>query len=239
MKLLGGLDYTYAVRGDGQLVTGFVDPALQRGALDALLLSIHANTLTLPEHILRIIPPRTYGSSRHRETFDIRTGVTLDPLAMAEMAADMVVSLILHPARAARLIEYHARDDALPSLDEVIAALIDPTWKEKAPPGLFGEVHRTVSEVVLTNLMHLASSDAASPLVRASADRQLEQLAIYLGATLRRAESATAAQFTEAINRIRRFREDPTAFSFPVAPDLPPGSPIGVQWDEFCATNMP
>ena len=236
VKLLGGLNYTYALRGDGQPVPEIVRAGDQRRALDALLRSVHPDTLTLPEHILRLIPPRAYGSTRHRETFDIRTGLTLDPLAMAEMASDMVAGLILHPARAARLIEHHARDAAQPSLDETIDALIDATWKTTPGGGLAGEVHRTVNDVILTNLMRLAASEAASPLVRAAADQRLKQLAIYLGSELRRATGSTAAQFSDAVNRIHRFREDPADFNFPVRPNAPPGSPIG--WalrDDYCS----
>ncbi len=236
VKLLGGLNYTYALRGDGQLVTEIVRAGDQRRALDALLRSILPDTLTLPEHILRIIPPRVYGSTRHRETFDIRTGLTLDPLAMAEMASDIVVGLVLHPARAARLIEHHARDEEQPSLDEVIGTLIDATWKTAPGADLAGEVHRTVNDVVLTNLMRLAADNRASPLVRAAADHRLGRLAVYLGSELRRATGGTAAQFADAVNRIHRFRENPADFDFPVRPNTPPGSPIGAM-DDFCSVG--
>ncbi|NIR59193.1 MAG: peptidase, partial [Gammaproteobacteria bacterium] len=109
VKLLGGVHYTYAVRGDGQPRSAPVDPERQADALEALLEAMAPRTLTLPERILRLIPPRAYGMDRHRETFDIRTAVTLDPVTIAEAAADHVVELMLHPARATRLVEQHAR----------------------------------------------------------------------------------------------------------------------------------
>ena len=236
VKLLGGLHYSYAVRGDGQLTTDFVDPDRQGRALDALLLSIHPDALTLSEHILLLIPPRAFGSRRHRETFDLRTGPALDPLAMAEMAADLVVSLMLHPARAARLVEHHARDEALPGLDGVIDGLVEATWKTDAFAGLHGEVQRTVNDVVLHHLMRLAADEGAGPLVRAITDRRLEELAVYAASELRRATGHTAAQLNDAVNRIRRFRDNPADFSFPEPPEAPPGSPIGA-WDDFCSVG--
>jgi Met-zincin/Domain of unknown function (DUF5117) len=238
IKLIGGLDYAYATRGDGQVPTAFVAADLQQRALRALLRSIDDETLTVPEHILRIVPPRALESERHRELFDVRTGPTLDALGMAETAADLVVSLLLNPARAARLVEYHARDETQPSLDEVIETLLDATWKAPPPPGLSGQVHRTVNDVVLANLLALAASDEDSPLVRAIAENQVAELETYLRSQLRRASGASAAQQADALSRIARFNEHPDAFELPSRPVAPPGSPIGSD-EEFCSIGMP
>jgi hypothetical protein len=102
-KVLGGLSYTYALRGDGQKPTERVPAAAQRRALEALLATIRPEALALSENLLQTIPPRPLGYWRHRETFQSRTGVTFDPLSVAEIAANHTVSLILHPERAARL----------------------------------------------------------------------------------------------------------------------------------------
>ena len=47
-KVLGGLYYTYSLRGDGQKVTAAIPAAEQRRALDAVLSTIRADALTLP-----------------------------------------------------------------------------------------------------------------------------------------------------------------------------------------------
>jgi hypothetical protein len=69
---------------------------------------------------------------RNREVFKIRTGLGIDPLAMAETAADLVVQLLLNRERAARLVEHHARDSEQPSLmlDGVLicASNAELTW---------------------------------------------------------------------------------------------------------------
>ncbi len=71
-KEIGGLDYRYALRGDGELVTNIVDPANQQKALDAVLKTLAPETLTLPESLLRILPPRAFGypepSNRSEDT---------------------------------------------------------------------------------------------------------------------------------------------------------------------------
>ncbi len=230
VKLLGGVHYTYAVRGDGQPRSAPVDPERQADALEALLEAMAPRTLTLPERILRLIPPRAYGMDRHRETFDIRTAVTLDPVTIAEAAADHVVELMLHPARATRLVEQHARAADLPGLQDVLQRLVYETWKREAGEGLMGQIHRSINDVVLRRLMRLAQDETASPMARAHATEVIRDLEIYLlnaKPGFRPMSADTEAQFRDAANRIDRFQERPESFTFPERPELPPGSPIG------------
>ena len=239
-KLIGGLHYTYAVRGDGQVATKLVDPEVQREALGALLAVLDADTLTLPESIIKSIPPRAHGFARHREVFDIRSGLTLDPVTMAEAAADQAVSLILHPERAARLIEHHARRKVQPSLAEVIDTLVRQTWQATQGMNLHGEVHRAVNHVVLARLMALAADENAPAQVRAVATKSLSKLALWLRggeAKSRKRRAEIAAHFDYALGQLGRFKEDPAAFAIPPLRDLPPGSPIGAGWEDLCVAN--
>ncbi|MFM8348116.1 MAG: zinc-dependent metalloprotease, partial [Bacteroidota bacterium] len=75
-KVVGGLNYRYALRGDGQPVTELLSPAVQQKALDALLKSASVDALRLPESLLKQIPPRPIGYDRHRELFKGRTDLT-------------------------------------------------------------------------------------------------------------------------------------------------------------------
>ncbi len=133
-KVLGGNEYTYAVRGDGQPITKIVAAAEQRRALKSLLATIDPSAITLPDRILNLIPPRPPGYPRTTETFASNTGVTFDPLAAAEAAADLTLSLILNPQRAARLEQYHAQNHDNPGLQEVIDTLLEATWRRKTWP---------------------------------------------------------------------------------------------------------
>src|ERR1700678_111223 len=63
-KEIGGLDYRYALRGDGQEVTAIVSPADQRKALSAVLRTLAPEMLTLPEPLLRLLPPVAPGYPR-------------------------------------------------------------------------------------------------------------------------------------------------------------------------------
>ncbi len=228
-KLLGGLNYTYAVRGDGQKITEMVPPQVQRKALDALLATLTSEALALPESVLKIIPPRAYGLSRGREIFNIRTGLTFDPLSAAETAANITVSFMLHPARAARLVEYHARNNKYPGFIEVVDKLISSVWKAPAGTDYHAEIRRVVDSVVLRQMMILAADENAANQVRAIASLKLQQLATRLSLQLEKTkDESRLAHFAYALEQIRRFQEDPEEMNLskPVSP--PAGSPIGM-----------
>src|SRR5271154_2276195 len=70
-KLVGGMDYTFALRGDGEVPTQIVAPAEQRRALAAVLATLKPEVLAIPEPLLRMIPPRPPEYPRDREDFKI------------------------------------------------------------------------------------------------------------------------------------------------------------------------
>ena len=170
-KSVGGLFYTYALRGDGQKVTEVVNGKEQARGLDALLKTISSDALTLPERILRLIPPKASGF-RPREPFHGRTGLTFDALAPAEAAANHTVSFILDPQRAARLVEQHARLASVAGLDSVIDRLIGATWRAPRAAGLAAEVQNVVEDVVVYYMMSLAKNESVPAQVRAIASRK-------------------------------------------------------------------
>jgi hypothetical protein len=110
VKLIGGVDYTYNLRGDHQSGPRIVDSSIQNDALQALLHTIDPEVLALPEHLLELIPPQPARIPQTREHFQGYTAPLLDPASMAEVAADHTMSLIFNPNRSARLVLQHARD---------------------------------------------------------------------------------------------------------------------------------
>jgi hypothetical protein len=227
-KVVGGLNYTYAMRGDGQIPTSFVPIADQKEALEAVLNTISPKTLALREDLIKIIPPRPIGYYRSRETVKIRTGLTFDPIASAEAAADMSVSLLLRPERATRLVEYHARDASQPSLDYVLNQLMLSTWKSKPLNGYEGEVRHVVNAVTLKNLMYLVSDNEASEQARAVAYAHLTGLRSWAKkqvSVTKDVNEKASLQF--AVFQIDQFEANPEGFKRlePLSP--PDGSPIG------------
>jgi hypothetical protein len=230
VKVLGGLDYTYALRGDGQKVTEIVPAAEQRRALTVLMETLDPQTLEIPERILKLIPPPAHGFERGRENFHGRTGLTFDPLSAVDAAADLTAGLMLHPERATRLVEYHARDPKNPGLDEVIDKLIGGTWKStRATPDL-AEVGRTIDDAVLYRLLSLAANEAASEQARAIAFAKLDDLRKWAGAN-KTADPLQQAHFRFAASQIEYFLKNPKEIPVTKPADAPDGSPIGEDWE--------
>jgi len=222
-KVLGGVEYRYALRGDGQLITKVVAGDEQRRALSALLKTLDPGVLTLPDRILNLIPPRAYGYPRHRETFGARTGLVFDPMAAVESAAGLTLHQILHPERAARLVQQQARDPKLPGLDTVIDEVLATTWKKPRATGLAAETQRVVDYVTLYHLMSLANSTAHQ--VRAVSEAKLQSLRGWL-ASAPSTNPQQLAHLRHAATQIERFLKDPNQIPIPKPMEAPPGPPI-------------
>jgi hypothetical protein len=226
VKEIGGLDYRYALRGDGQEGTAIVAAADQRKALTAVLRTLAPSTLTLPESLLRLLPPVAPGYPRTRESFPAFTGLAFDPVASAQSAAELTLTLLFNPQRAARLVEYHARDAANPGLDEVLRSVLKATWQAPRESGLAAETQSAVESASLESLLGLAASTETSPEARAIARFEVSGLKTELASAsaLPRERQAHRAA---ALARIAEFERDPAKF-VPVSPVVaPPGMPIG------------
>jgi len=233
-KLVGGMDYTFALRGDGETPTKIVAPAEQRRALAAVLATLKAEALVLPEPLLKMIPPRPPLYERGREHFKIRTSPAFDALAPAEAAAQHTLEFLFNPERAARLVEFHARNSENPGLEEVLEDVVNATWRAPREGALVGEIARIVDDVALHDLISLAANENASELVRAMATHKLAELALWISHESESArDSEQIAHLALAGRQIQLFLQDPKRF-VPPAPNLPPdGPPIGADddWD--------
>ena len=227
-KLVGGMDYTFALRGDGQVPTQIVAPAEQRRALAAVLATLKPEVLALPEPLLKMIPPRPPEYPRGREHFKIHTSPAFDALAPAESAAQHVLQFLFNPDRASRLVEFHARDSANPGLDQVLDAVIDATWKSPHPTGYNGEIANVVDDVVLYDLMSLAANDHATDEVRAVASFELHEIKEWLNLPIQgKPAISDQAHIFFATNQIEQFEKDPKRLDLTPPVEPPDGPPIG------------
>jgi len=229
-KVIGGQDYTFSLKGKGDRSPQIVSPGEQRRALAAVLETITPEALAVPEPLLRLIPPRPAGYPRTREDFRIRTQPVFDALAPAEAAADHVSGFLLNQERAARLVQFHARDARNPGLAEVIDRILAATWKAPAAKGYAGEIQHTVNTIVLADMMSLAANERALNQVRAIASWKLDQLKRWILAQSRvtRDENRRAFLFY-SLDQIKRFQDDPKKMNL-TPPQAPPdGQPIGME----------
>ncbi len=221
---LGGADYSFALRGDGQVPIEIVPGDRQRAALAAMLRTLEPEFLAIPERILELIPPRAFGMAGG-ELFEKATSPTFDPIGAASGAAELTVRFILQAERMARLVEHRARSDSYPGLAEVVDRTLAVTWY--APPAsspYLQEIGAAVQRVVLDRLMSEAGSAENTPQVRAILSAKTAELGEWL---YERREALTPHQqlALEDIHRWQARTEGLTPATEP--PGLPPGSPIG------------
>ena len=120
---LGGQYYGYALRGDGEPPRRPVPAAEQKAALEALAATLTSSELVVPSRVLDALAPRPSGYEMHRELFPRYTGLPFDPVTPGLTAADVTLTAVLDPARAARLVSQAAYDATLPSFGDVLDRL--------------------------------------------------------------------------------------------------------------------
>jgi hypothetical protein len=223
-SVVGGLHYTYALRGGNTEPVRFASAAEQSKALDAILATITPSALALPRPLLKIIPPRPSGWGQTRELFPRYTGQMFDAITPAVSAADMTLGFLLNETRAARLVEQSALDRTLPGLHGVIGKVLAATFGPAPADPYEGEIARAVQRVVVERLMTLAEGADMSQ-VRAIITAQLKARAAMMPAT---GTSPAASHAALLASDIKRFLDRPAAAATRTAiPAPPPGAPIG------------
>lgn len=222
--VVGGLHYTYALRGGNTEPVRFASAAEQRKALDAVLATITPSALALPRPLLKMIPPRPSGWGQTRELFPRYTGQMFDAITPAVSAADMTIGFLLNETRAARLVEQNALDRTLPGLHGVIGRLLAATFGPAPADAYEAEIGRAVQRVVIERLMSLAEGADMSQ-VRAIVTAQLKARAAMMPST---GTTPAASHGALLASDIKRFLDRPAAPATRTAiPAPPPGAPIG------------
>jgi len=223
-KVIGGLDYSYAVKGDNQIPVQTASVEDQKNALNVYLKTLNAEFLAIPKDILKLFPPRAYGYERGRETFKSQTGVAFDALGAAGTASDLSLQYLLHPERSARLIQQKSLDNSQLSLEEVLDELLSATIKKTFKDPYLQEVQNTINYNVLQHLLNLTVNKHSIPQVKAVANYKIASLESWLKTNL----TNNKIFRTQLIMEIEQFREKPELFKPLVqAPKIPDGSPIG------------
>ena len=235
-KTIGGMIYSNAVRGDGQIATRPIGGAHQREALSALLAALQPAELAIPDTVLALLGPRPSGysgpvnnsNSPVGELFRGRTDPAFDELSAARTLAQMIVDGILQRERAARLVAFASRGANMLTLAETIDSLVARTWdaKDAASPKPVA-LRRVTQRAVADRLLLLAADADALPEVRAVAEYEIGRLRSVafrkaaLGDTMNRAHWASiAGDFTRWIERRELPKPTPALLA-------PPGDPFG------------
>ncbi|MEL6255627.1 MAG: zinc-dependent metalloprotease [Bacteroidota bacterium] len=228
-KVLGGVFYSYAVRGGDQVPVRMISAATQKAAFNSLINTLKPENLEIPENILQMIPPRPVGYPRGREHFKIKTGFTLDPLAAAEAASNHTLAFMLDAQRANRLVEFAARDQSYPGYDEIIDDLISSLWKMETKSSYHEEILRLVQSRSLQHMMVLGRQENATPQVRAIINYKLNELADWLDNRMDNVSNGgQRAHYYMSMQLIEAYLDDPEEWEALPVIAMPDGSPIGM-----------
>ncbi|NRB82959.1 MAG: zinc-dependent metalloprotease [Winogradskyella sp.] len=217
-KVIGGLDYNYATKGDEQAITKPVAVALQRETLEVILKTLEPETLAIPKDKLGLFPPRAFGYGRSRESFKGQTGVTFDPLSAANTASDMTLKYLLHPQRANRLVLQKSLDDGQLSLDDVVSVLTQ-NFSTMNDDAYLQEIQHLVNVNILKYLMNLAINTESYFHTKAIANKRLLELSQKFVS-----KDAMSIQYGMMI---KAYFKHPEQFQIEMSPKIPDGSPIG------------
>ena len=228
-KLVGGMNYSYALKGDGQITTLPLAKNEQMDALKALASCMEPQFLTIPENIVKLIPPRPAGFDYTRELFKRRTGLNFDPLAAAETAADLPLSFLFNANRLNRMVQLQASNNGL-GIDEMINLLIDKTWKSARLKGMEGLIQKQNEQLLLTYLLSASINENASFASKAQLLKALDTLKNYASEQLKLSKDENEkAYFLLSLDRMKNpEKAKPTLHQV-----APPGAPIGCMMDEI------
>ena len=235
-KAIGGMEYSNAVRGDGQQATRPVSYREQADALRLMLGALEPAELAIPDTVITLMAPGAASVTPTVELFQSRTRPAFDELGAAQTLSQMVVDMILQRDRAARLVEFATRGAGLHlTLGATIDSLVAVTWDAPTPRSAkLAALQRVTQRVVADKLLMLAADSEAAPQVRAMAEFKVTELRNRARSKQTAASSdEERAHWLAIYNDFGRWVEKRELPAFTRSLVAPPGDPFGMDPWEF------
>ena len=224
-KVIGGLDYTYAIKDDGNTIVKRIPGKIERKALASVIKTLSVEELAIPKKILNLFPPRAFNYGRTRESFKSKTGVAFDPFGAVETASSMTLGLLFHPERVTRLVQHKSLDSSQLGLVEVLDEVIVNSFQKSNKDPYYQELQNIVNYQVLNHLFHLSSNKNMYWQVNAIVNDKIDKISSLLSNS--KATGIQKIYQKDMIKMISNFKKNPTKFKKPITPKIPDGSPIG------------
>ena len=237
-KSIGGVDFSYPVKGDGHETAKPVDGARQRRAIAALADLLDPRRYDLPDDLLDLLTAQQSGEPDKQFTSEIfrsQTGPLFDLGTAADVAADMAIGNLLHPTRLNRVAELNRRDSSLPGVREILDQMLAKFSKAASGAQRLEQIERRLQIRVAVQMATSARDKRIGPLAAAALDGAIKQWA----SRLRSDPSAHAAYLADLLTdhsdagakRLAQLAREPDG--------TPPGMPIGAEACWFCDLLTP
>jgi hypothetical protein len=239
-KSVGGVDFTYGVRGDDLRPAERVGAARQRQALAALLATVDPAVLDLPDGLLDQLSAGFDGAADKAyevEQFGKPRTPVFDLGAAADAAADITFGDLLEPSRLERVAQQGARDPGQLGLPELLDRTMSAAFPSSAGDPRHAMLRRRVQLRLVVQLAAVLQDRRTSPAVAAQVRAALDGLGRRLEVRTS-VDPADAAQARYLSGLLLNRSQDGLAAlgqadkARDVAP--PPGMPIGGDGGEDC-----
>ena len=224
-KVIGGLEYTYAIKGDGNTIVKRINGKDERKALSSVLNTLDVEEIAIPRNLLNLFPPRAMGYGRSRESFKSKTGVAFDPYGAVETASNTTLYFLLHPQRVTRLVQHKSLDKSQLGLIEVLDKIIENTIQKSHKDTYHQELQNVVNIQVLNQLFQLSANDGMYKQVNAIVNSKIYEIYDILKKS--KVKGVQQIYNKEMLKMITEFKKNPTKFKKLNTPKIPDGSPIG------------
>ncbi len=218
VKLIGGYNYDYSGKTGEIIPLEIVSVDRQKEAMMILLTCLEEKHLTVPEHLLKIIPPPAMGYSRTREYFSGKTGLLFDQNEPAAALTHQLLSLMVHPQRLARL---NRMDSSHWNSINYLYRLYKSIFDRMHSTG----IQMIKEKALVMQLMATLKKENVDSQIQAEIECLLTEIANDLSKKPSEHLQRKAHELY-IINLIKESRTE-EEFVLPELPSLPPGSPIG------------
>lgn len=226
VKLIGGVDYSYGVKGNIPFSIETISSKIQKEALATMINSLSPKTLAIPKTLLNQLPPTAFGYSSTRESFRSQTGRVFDVMGAPSSLGKGIIQMILNPQRISRIVQQKSLDSNQLSLEQLADQLTQQIFKKTYDDAYFNAIQSQLKEIYLNSLFELHVNNKTTPSVKAISFEILKDIED----DLKRSKQPYKSYY---LSKIKRFIINPDDFEVQETPVLPDGSPIGM--DTFCS----
>ena len=222
VKLIGGVDYDYAVKGNIKYKISMVKKNKQREALANFIQLLTPEKLKFPNKLRKLLFPKAFGSKVTRENFLTQTGVTFDFIGAANTLSNNLLKLLLNSERVSRLIQQTGFDVSQLSFEEVIENLFAISFKKRYSDNHYRQINEVVKHNILKNIFSLGQNPKVYPEIKAAIFSKLESLDNFLASQ----EDLIYSNYYRS--EIQKYFDNPDDFKPKSSNRMPDGSPIGI-----------
>lgn len=211
-KLIGGIEYSYAVKGFGKInpLKPVADDK-QDQALNSLLGLLNEKNLVIPDQITQWLYPPAYGYARNRESFPTSSSPGFDSQKVYESAVGQIIDILLQPERLNRLAN---QKKLTPYLKKIYSTLAENPNSDI--------IRQTAQIQYLSRLLALSIAENSSHILKASITAELN---IYIKNWFSADKESVHEQYM--LKLLAMTPEQIKEIKLPVISALPPGAPIG------------